>query len=258
MKPYYDHAGITIYLGDCRTILPLIPPGSVDLVLTDPPYESEAHTLQRRVQHEKSSGQYGRAVRVEEIPFAPMDSSTRFGVSLLIGAVTTRWAIVFCQVEAAMLWRDALEAGGMVYRRTGVWIKPDGMPQYSGDKPGMGYESIVFAHHQGRSVWNGGGRHGVFTFNKGEGGPAPHPTTKPVLLMRELVGLFSNEGDLILDPFIGSGTTLVAAKQLGRRAIGIEIEEKYCEIAVRRLSQEMLPLEPERQKPEQIGLLECE
>jgi site-specific DNA-methyltransferase (adenine-specific) len=65
-------------------------------------------------------------------------------------------------------------------------------------------------------------------------------TEKPIELMRELVSLFTDPGELILDPFMGSGTTLRAAKDLGRRAIGIELEEKYCEIAVQRLAQEVL------------------
>jgi site-specific DNA-methyltransferase (adenine-specific) len=69
-----------------------------------------------------------------------------------------------------------------------------------------------------------------------------HPTQKPRRLMNALVSRYSKESDLILDPFMGSGTTLVAAKQLGRRAIGIEIEEKYCEIAVERLAQGVLEL----------------
>ena len=70
-----------------------------------------------------------------------------------------------------------------------------------------------------------------------------HPTPKPELLMADLVMQFTDAGDTILDPFMGSGTTLVAAKRLGRKAIGIELEEKYCEIAAKRLSQGALNLE---------------
>ena len=66
-----------------------------------------------------------------------------------------RWILVFCQIEAAMKWREALETGGAVYKRTCQWIKPDGKPQYSGDRPGIGYESIVACHAPGRSAWNG-------------------------------------------------------------------------------------------------------
>lgn len=107
----------------------------------------------------------------------------------------------------------------------------------------MGYEAFVAMHADGRSKWNGGGRHGVFIVNKGCGGmPSEHPTTKPLQLIKDLVWLFSEEGDTVLDCFAGSGTTLRAAKDLGRKAIGIEIEERYVEIAIKRLQQEVLPL----------------
>lgn len=121
------------------------------------------------------------------------------------------------------------------------------MPQFTGDRPGMGYESIAAAWCvQGKSSWNGRGQHGVFMVNKhdsgtGHGGQGNvHPAQKPMKLMTRLVDLFSNEGQTILDPFMGSGTTLRAAKDLGRKAIGIEIEERYCEAAALRMRQEVL------------------
>jgi len=245
MTPYYEEPGITIYHGDCREILPTLP--KVDLVLTDPPYEAEAHTMQRRV---KRGAIYdsiypdrrdikSQSLSFEPLSFEPLSFEMRRDVGTLIAGITKRWAIVFCQVEATELWRIALEP--LRYKRTGVWVKPDAMPQYSGDRPGMGYESIVFCHQDGRSVWNGGGRVGVFTHNKNSGGKHYHETQKPESLMRELIGLFSDIDNTILDPFMGSGTTLRAAKDLGRKAIGIEICEAYCEIAAKRLQQEVLP-----------------
>lgn len=235
MKPYYEQSGVTIYHGDCREVLPTLPP--VDHVITDPPYEAEAHTLARR---QRSHG----VVDVLPINFEPIDAALRGFVGMECARIARRWVLVFCQVEAAMLWRDALSS--VRYLRTQVWVKPDSAPQFTGDRPGMGYESIVTCWSgKGKPSWNGGGRRGVYEHMVGVngGGKNPHPTMKPESLMRELVYLFTDPGDTIIDPFIGSGTTLVAAKRLGRKAIGIELEEKYCEVAARRLQQEALPLE---------------
>lgn len=237
--PYYSDSNVTIYHGDCREILPEMERGGVDLLLTDPPFEKEAHTQQRRVKR------HGGVMEIEALPFEAMDEATRISVSLEMSRLSKRWTLVFCQIEAVPIWRSTLEAAGLNYRRTCLWIKPDGMPQYSGDRPGMGYETFVAMHQPGRSVWNGGGRHGVYTFNKGESGntgPSGHPTTKPLKLFKQLISDFSNEGETVLDPFMGSGTTLRAAKDLGRKAIGIELEEKYCEIAALRCCQTVLDL----------------
>ncbi len=116
-------------------------------------------------------------------------------------------------------------------------MKPNGAPQFTGDRPATGWEGIGMFHTHEKMRWNGGGRHGVFTYNKINGS---HPTEKPLSLVMELVELFSNPNDVILDPFMGSGTTLLAAKLLGRRAIGIELDEKYCEVAANRLRQGVL------------------
>lgn len=227
--PYYEDEAAVIYHGDMQDVLPGLT--GATHTITDPPYEAEAHTLQRRVKRG------GGVMEVEPLEFAAMDSAARFFAAREIARLTERWVLAFCQIEAAMSWRQAYEEYGLVYRRSCLWVKPDGMPQYSGDRPGMGYETIVAMHRFGKSRWNGGGRHGVFIHNKGEGfGAAPHPTTKPVSLMSELVTLFTDDGDTILDPFMGSGTTLVAAKRHGRKAIGIELDEKHCETAARRLS----------------------
>jgi site-specific DNA-methyltransferase (adenine-specific) len=243
MTPYYDHAGIQIFHGDCLDVLPTL--GQVDHVITDPPYEADAHSQGRRID---SVGGV-RSIGEKPIPFAPMDETTRRLLADAVGAIARRWVVTFCQAEASAVWRGAYEAAGLFYKRTGVWVKPDAQPQYSGDRPGVGYESMVFMHAPGRTRWNGGGRVGVFTYTRENNGRTcnPHPTMKPEQLMVEICSLFTDAGETILDPFMGSGTTLVAAKRLGRKAIGIEREEKYCEIAARRLEQGALPMELEPQ-----------
>lgn len=95
---------------------------------------------------------------------------------------------------------------------------------------------------------------GINCFDFTVSGDMPeHPSPKPLSYMRRLLVRLGRAGDLVLDPFMGSGTTLVAAKQLGRRAIGIEIEQRYCDIAIERLRQEVLPFEPPPQ-PEPVNL----
>lgn len=239
MTPYYADEAVTLYHGDCRFFWEHAP--KVDHVITDPPYEAEAHTLQRRVQRQSnSSAEYGRVVTVEPLEFPPITASDRAYAMSAFAVLARRWVLVFCQIEGAPKWRESGENAGLVYKRTCVWVKPDGMPQLTGDRPGMGYEAFVAMHKPGRSVWNGGGRHGVYTVPKGADGNVggnDHPTQKPVALMVELVRDFTNEGDTILDPFAGSGTTGVAAKLNGRKAILIEREEKYCEVAAKRLAE---------------------
>jgi site-specific DNA-methyltransferase (adenine-specific) len=250
----------TLYLGDCLEILPTL--AAVDSVISDPPFEAEAHTLQRRVKRgPHSAGVDDRQamntpLSFEPLSFEPLSFELRQASGAHIARLARRWALVFCQCEASQLWRSALEP--MKYRRTAVWIKPDGMPQYSGDRPGMGYESLVCCHAEGRSRWNGGGRTGVFTHNKNSGGKHEHETQKPVPLMRELVALFSDPAETILDPFMGSGTTGVACAQLGRKFIGIEIEPKYFDIARKRIEAAYAQgrlFEPEPPAPEQGKLV---
>ena len=228
----YADEHVLLICSDNREVLPLIE--RVDHVITDSPYEAEAHTLQRRVK---------RGATDEPLSFERLSFELREYCAQQFARIARRWVLCFCQAEAIEAWRIALVAGGANYRRACVWIKPDGMPQYSGDRPGMGYESIVCAHAPGRSRWNGGGRHGVFVFPKmaGEDYRTGHETQKPKALMRELVRLFTDPGEVVLDPFAGSGTTGVACRELGRRCILIEREEKYCRLVVERLRQPMLP-----------------
>lgn len=235
MQPYYESDGVTIYHGDCLDLLPSMPANSVDAVITDPPYESEAHTKGRRAFSGKTSAWFPKGVcETRPLDFEPITAGQRADVGRHLNLVSEGWILVFCQVEAAMLWRDALSPAR--YIRTQIWRKSDGAPQFTGDRPGMGYESIVTCWSGAeRPDWNGGGRHGVYDHPTSKGGG--HLTQKPEPLMAELVELFSSPGDLILDPFGGSGTTAVAAKRLGRRCILIEQQEKYCEIAAKRLSQ---------------------
>jgi DNA modification methylase len=205
-NPYYDHAGITIYHGDCREILPHL--GPVDLVLTDPPYGID---FTQRTTGTKITG-----------------DNECFDPSIL-------WPIS----KKHFLWganhfHHCLPKRGQFH----IWLKRAveiAAPKSYSDCE-IGWCSESKSSKVFRLISDGcirqGMEHGIVRL---------HPAQKPRELMMWCMEL-SGEANVILDPFMGSGTTLVAAKELGRKAIGIEIEEKYCEIAVKRLQQEVLPL----------------
>jgi site-specific DNA-methyltransferase (adenine-specific) len=227
IKPYYEENGITIYHGDCMEILPELTP--FDLVLTDPPYEKEAHT--KRCTRSKIEGRSNHDDM--QIKFAPITEELR---KFIVTIPSKGWVLVFSQIEAVGLFANLTSDN---WRRGMVWIKPDCAPNFNGDRPAQGFESIcAIWRGNGRSRWNAGGKRGVYYANCTDYAHQ-HQTQKPLKLIMELINDFLI-GDTVLDPFMGSGTTLVAAKQLGKRAIGIEIEEKYCEIAVKRLAQGVL------------------
>ncbi len=227
-------------LGDC-----LGPDGmstladkSIDHVICDPPYEAEAHTEGRRIKTKGGGGDYGETGGLV-LDFDPITEAQRSEAARQFVRLGRRWLIAFCQVEAVAAWRDAFVDAGASYRRTCAWLKRDAQPQLSGDRPGMGYESIVCSHAPGRSRWNGGGKRGVYESARAstiESRPALHMTEKPLPLMESLIRDFTDPGDLILDPFAGSGTTGVAAIRLGRRFIGWERDPKYHAIALKRLT----------------------
>lgn len=260
MTPYYQDDAVTLYLGDCREVLPTLEP--VDHVITDPPYARDVYLRLSQPNTKAGSGtpgrmsipltgkqgrpihnlQTGALARMAAGDIGAIDEMLD-AVALEICRLTKRWALVFSDVESCDRWRTALSAQ-MRYVRTGAWVKPDAMPQMSGDRPSVGFEPCTITHAQGPMRWNGGGRQAVWTYNTAKGNSRPdHPCPKPVLLMLHIIADFTDPGETILDPFSGSGTTLVAAKQIGRKAIGCEISEQYAELIAKRLSQGALPLE---------------
>lgn len=229
----------TLYHGDCREVLQEV--RAVSAVITDPPFEAEAHTQQRRALG-RGSEDGRRDIKDAALPFAAITEDERTVLCQWAAEHCSGWLLAFCQAEALGVWRTSMEAAGAKWRRAGAWIKPDGMPQFTGDRPGMGYESIAMAWcGTGKSQWNGGGRHGVWIIPKhdsgqGHGGRSnEHPTQKPMRLMSELVSLFSAPATTVCDPFMGSGSTGVACADLGRKFVGVELEREYFDLACRRI-----------------------
>ena len=241
--------GWEMHHGDCLAVMAEMPDRSVAHVITDPPYEAEAHTKARRSLKDatqkrgaKNTGEVRRIDQPLEISFGAMTMELREASADQFERLADRWVIAFCQVEAVAIWRGALVSAGLDWIRGGVWRKPDGAPQFTGDRPGQGFECLAIAHRLGRKKWNGGGRHAFWScpleHERGGGGKAGHPTIKPTALMLALVADFTDPGETILDPFAGSGTTGVACLRLGRQFVGIEKDEKYFALACERLRAE--------------------
>lgn len=233
--PYYDRDGITIYCADCRDVLPLLPP--VDLVLTDPPYQS--------LDVEVSVGSTTRLARLDELGgkrLASIEGRQWFDtlapevvvsiIELANSLLTENGAsYVFADVKSGLILFPPLRPANVI-----VWDK---------QKLGMGYnwrrmhEWIAFmpnAKHKLRDQSRGD----IIRCN----GVAEksHPTEKPVGVLQSIILNSTDPDALILDPFMGTGSSMAAASMTGRKAIGIEIEERYCEIAVKRLQQSVMKL----------------
>jgi site-specific DNA-methyltransferase (adenine-specific) len=198
IEPYYQEDGITLYCGDCREILPELE--RVDLVLTDPPY---GHG-------KKWSGGTWASNPIYDAAFEwdarPVDNELLLR-AVQFGDVAIVWGGNYFSLPPSRCWLE--------------WEKSSKMDTLADfelawtnlDKPSKKWKE-----------------------DRNPDGKRSHPTQKPLSLMEWCIN-FSGEGLTILDPFAGSGTTLIAAKRLQRKAIGIEISEKYCQIAVNRLRQ---------------------
>ena len=211
MKPYYEHAGITIYHGDCRDLLPTL--GDDCVVVSDPPY-GVSHSRGRSSDRGKGKALGASLIHGDCDPFDPAPL-LRFAEVIIWGA--NYYAARLPDQGRWLIW-DKQGHGG------------------SGDFS----EAEIAWHSRGRAVkffrhmWLGVQRASEV------GAPRLHPTQKPERLFTWCISQLHGATGIIVDPYMGSGTLLVAAKQCGRRAIGIEIEERYCEIAAKRLSQEVM------------------
>jgi len=206
-EPYYDDGTCVIYHGDCREILPTL---TADLVFADPPYGVGLEYGHAYTDHAGSGYNAFMGWVAKEIQRAAPIAFVTPGIRNLWRWPSPTWVI--------------------------AWTKP-GSTRRS-DLGGFNeWEPVIMygkrrIYHDVRSLPT------VANLSGGETGD--HPCPKPLRLLTWLVEQGSDPGNLVLDPFMGSGTTLRAAKTLNRRAIGIEIEERYCEIAAKRLAQEVL------------------
>lgn len=211
-----------------------------DDILSDPPYSQAVDQNARR------GHQNDKAISEPmALGFEPANSAKRARWANIIATATRHWAMVCSDHESSMLWAEDLERAGLVYVRCALWVRTgdqlgaerirhSGAPQFTGDRPAVGHEVIVIAHKGRKFRWNGRGKAAIYTHPIVHPSARVHPTEKPVALMRDILRDFAKPGHTIFDPFAGSGTTIVAAKQLGMPAFGSELDPKWADYATRR------------------------
>jgi site-specific DNA-methyltransferase (adenine-specific) len=218
--PFFQQVGITIYHGDALDVLRHLPSGSVDAVITDPPYGTQP-----------KSGGYGRKnqrILNDTQPFIWFLWDA-FRIVKEGGCL-----VCSCRWDVEDVWKMAIEAAGFQVRSQVVWDRVvHGMGDLSASFAPQ--HDVIWFATKGRFAFPNGRPKSVLRHQRAASKALLHPTEKPVGLMVDLLRATVPPGGIVVDPFMGSGTTLVAAEQLGLKAIGIELGERYCEIAVERL-----------------------
>ena len=241
MRPYYEQDGITIYHGDCLDVLGAVELPELSAVIMDPPYASGARTESAK----PSSGAMLRGQRWAAKPIEN-DQMTTAGFVWLMREVLLSVRPKLREGGSVLSFIDWRQWPNLVGAVESCNLRVQGMVVWDKMSFGLGngfrvqHELVLHASRgvpdvQDRSVPNVIGVPRVPNDD--------HPSPKPVALMASLLSVVAPRGSTVIDPFSGCGPSLVAAQSLGLRAIGIEYEERYCEIAARRLAQQSLPLE---------------
>lgn len=224
MKPYYDHGGITIYHGDCRELLPELP---ADRLITDPVWPNADKRL---TGHQDPAGLLRDALDVANVRTVVIHLSRVSDPRILL-AVPTRFMFL------AVSWLKLIPPS---YRGR---VLMDAEVAYSFGEPIKSREhrrvipgAVTSTRGETRRGHGKNRSHATYEATQDR---LKHPTPRHLTHVKWLVKWFSDAGDTIIDPFCGTGTTLLAAKGADCKAIGVEIVERYCEIAARRMEQEV-------------------
>ncbi len=227
IAPYYQDDHVTLYHGDCRDMVDALPTGAVDLLLTDPPYGMAFVSGWTAAKQTVKSDGVRQGIRV--VRSALNDLSATFADDM--------HALVFCHWES---WPDFYDGLCHLFpiRNALIWHKGGGGMGDLRHEYAKDFEVILFGARSRARELQGKRTGAVLTGHRRvPAGVRVVPFQKPVSLLAELVGRHAPVGGLVLDPFMGSGSTVRAAKDMGRRGIGIELDERLCEIAAKRMEQ---------------------
>lgn len=250
MKPYYEESGITIYHGDCQQVLPLLPHESVDVVLADPPYGDTSLPWDTRVpgwtflvapllkghgslwvfgslrSFVENWRDYTGYKLAQELVWEKHNGSIFHADRFRrVHELLAHW------YSSSAKWADVYKSPQFTHDATARTVRRKGRPPHAGEIGDGDYTSFDGGPRLQRSVLQVRSCHGT----------AVHPTQKPEGIIRPALNYSLPPGGLVMDPFMGSGSTLLVAREMGARAIGVEISEAYCELAVKRLQQSVLP-----------------
>lgn len=247
MKPYYQDNSVTIYHGDSRDVLLNLLSEKVDLIISDPPYSV---SLEGPKKFTRNQGKGSRTYDFFEGDKNWLEM-TNIVCEILVKASRCMKEngsmFIWCGHRQISRITDGLEILDFKTRPI-CWIKDVPIPCPPNSGFDSGFEIGVYAYRTGRTfITHPKQKSNVIrsdSYRHGQPGKVAHPTQKPFATIRPFIEIASYPKETVLDPFMGSGTTLLCCKQLSRKAIGIEIEEKYCEIAAKRMSQEVLPFGP--------------
>lgn len=232
-----------VICGDCLEVMKHIPDNSVDLVVTDPPYGIS----QAGVIHKRSVGMGSRRYDFfdgDSLPMQMLNNTVLPSLRMMIKKLKDNGSIyVWLSHRQIGDIVTLLEANGFRTRPM-AWVKTAPPPAPPNTGWASGFEICIYGTLPKRT-WNQDRviMSNVFvadSYRHGNPQKTGHPTQKPISVIGSQIKASSDKGDIILDPFLGSGTTPVAAKQLGRKYIGIEIIPDYCKIAEQRLAQTIL------------------
>ena len=198
-----------------------IPDGSVDLLITDPPY-GISQTLNCKGQR------LGTTAKLD-FDFGEWDESSLDWCPIALKK-TTGWAVIFCSKRNIGKYWDIMEKMKFIAIDALVWQKPDPVPLNGKTKFLNAWEAAIIGKRSG-GYFGGYCTHNIFKYQAPKGKTRIHPTQKPIGLIQEIIELTTKENDIVLDPFMGSGTTAVAAKLANRRFIGFEKDSKFCKKA---------------------------